>query len=573
MARLSLPPWRNRLARFPPSGRRQTDPRSRLRTHPHLQVVEDRCLPSTGLIVASFSSGQVLRYVATTGAFLGTFATGLPHDHPISLTLGPDGDLYVGINNFDDNGQQTSAIRRFDGQTGTLLGTFASGGGLVGPEGLAFGPDGNLYVASFGYFAQSKVVRYDGHTGDYLSDFIPEGSGGLSGATSLVFGPDGNLYVTSRLTDQVLRYNGTTGAFLGVFATGGNNGPQDLAFGPDGNLYVLDDGNRQVLRFNGVTGQFLNVFASGDFGTDGIKLVFGPDRNLYVTSGFRGNSVLRFNGVTGQFLDTFVASGSGGLSYATGLLFFPSPAEVTCSVAEPLLWPPNHRLVNVGLSVTVDPPDANLHLLVYAGDNASPADAADLGPGTLQVRSERQGNGAGRVYLIVTTATNSGGTSFDVCAVAVPHDHSPRSIASVQQQAAAAEAYYRESQTAPPGYQLLGEGPEDGGGVLSSGHSRRNTLPSDIFRLNLPAPVTPPVPLDQEPLSDMADAAVPAEQVRSVWTSLAMDGYFAAAHEEGFRPTLPHFDPAWWDNGNGPGFDLVKDDQLVAWAASCGEQG
>jgi streptogramin lyase len=293
-------------------------------------MLEARSLPSTGLIVASFDSGQVLHYDGTTGSFLGTFATGLPDDHPTGMTIGPDGNLYVGVNNFA--GGQASFIRRFDGQTGTFLDTFASRGGLNGPGGVTFGPDGNLYVASFGGLApNSKVIRYDGITGAYIDDFVPVGSGGLSGATSLAFGPDRNLYVTSRVTDQVLRYNGRTGAFMDVFATvvDGNNGPQDLVFGPDGNLYVLDDGNQEVVRFNGVTGQFIDVFARGNFGTDGIHLVFGPDSNLYVTSGFIGNSVLRFNGVTGQFIDTFVPSGSGGLSYATGLLFFPPQVVVT----------------------------------------------------------------------------------------------------------------------------------------------------------------------------------------------------------------------------------------------------
>jgi outer membrane protein assembly factor BamB len=412
------------------------------------------------LIVASFDSGQVLRYDDTTGSFLGTFATGLPDDHPLSMTIGPDGNLYVGVNNF--GGQQTGAIRRFDGQTGSFLDTFASGGGLISADGVTFGPDGNLYVASFGGLAtNSRVVRFNGVTGTYIDDFVPVGSGGLLGATSLVFGPDHNLYVTSRVTDQVLRYNGTTGAFIDVFATvpNGNNGPQDLVFGPDGNLYVLDDGNQEVVRFNGVTGQFIDVFATGNFGTDGIKLVFGPDRNLYVTSGFIGNSVLRFDGLTGQFIDTFVPSGSGGLSYATGLLFFPSQVAVSCSVTDAVLWPPNHQLVNVGLRVDVQPPDATVQVQVYANDNATASDAADIAPDTLQLRAERQGHGSGRVYLIVVTAMSGGQTVFDVCTVVVPHDQSAGAIAKVQAAAAAAEAYYRAFQTAPPGYAFLGEGP------------------------------------------------------------------------------------------------------------------
>ena len=189
------------------------------------------------------------------------------------MTVGPAGNLYISMVN---SWPSTSRVYRpFDGQTGAFLDTFASGGGLRGPTDLAFGPDGNLYVASFGDDANSKIIRYNGITGAYMDDFVPVGSGGLRGVEGLVFGADGNLYVTSRITNQVLSYDGSTGAFLGVFATGGQNGPIDLVFGPDGNLYVLNSPglNLEVLRFDGVTGAFIDVFIpvfSG--GTDGSSL-------------------------------------------------------------------------------------------------------------------------------------------------------------------------------------------------------------------------------------------------------------------------------------------------------------
>jgi outer membrane protein assembly factor BamB len=93
----------------------------------------------------------------------------------------------------------------------------------------------------------------------------------------VAFGSDGNLYVSSLLTDQVKRFNGTTGAFIDNFASGaGLDGPDGLVFGPDGNLYVSSFLTDQVKRYNGATGAFIDNFASGG-GLDGPSgLVFTP---------------------------------------------------------------------------------------------------------------------------------------------------------------------------------------------------------------------------------------------------------------------------------------------------------
>jgi hypothetical protein len=201
---------------------------------------------------------------------------------------------------------------------------------------------------------------------------------------------------------------------------------------------------------------------------------------------------------------------------------------ITCSVADPLLWPPNHGLVNVGLRVDVQPPDATVQVQVYANDNANASDAADIGPGTLELRAARHGHGSGRVYLIVVTATSGGQTAFDVCTVVVPHDQSPGSIARVQAEAAAAEAYYREFQTAPPGYSLLGQGSTDAGGtgsrslVASIGYG---TLLATVAVVN---PLTAPC---QSPTGATIPGSDGSGNVVGAGTAVAIDGYFAPRWE------------------------------------------
>ena len=182
-------------------------------------------------------------------------------------------------------------------------------------------PVPTLLVSSFN---TDEVLRYDGTTGAFIDAFVTAGSGGIDGSALMIIGPDGNFYIGSGFTDEVLRYDGTTGAFIDVFVTansGGLNFPHGLAFGPDGNLYVSSFFTDEVLRYDGTTGAFLDVFASSGGLSGPAGLVFGPDGNLYVNS-FNTSEVLRYDGTTGAFIDVFVPAGSGGLFGPTNRLEF-----------------------------------------------------------------------------------------------------------------------------------------------------------------------------------------------------------------------------------------------------------
>lgn len=192
-----------------------------------------------------------------------------------------------------------------------------------GPDarGMAIGPDGNLYVASF---SLNSILRFSAVSGAFIDEFVPTGSGGLSGPTGLTFGPDNNLYVVS-YRHGVLQFNGTTGAFMSVFAQAPY--PTDLTFGPDNNLYVTSgiSGNGAVLRFNGSTGALMGTFAHPGLIAPGNPsgLRFGPDGNLYVAS--PAPAILRFNGTTGAPVGTgtFASPGSLGPIEPAGIAFGP----------------------------------------------------------------------------------------------------------------------------------------------------------------------------------------------------------------------------------------------------------
>jgi WD40 repeat protein len=137
----------------------------------------------------------------------------------------------------------------------------------------------------------------------------------------MTYGPDGNLYVASSGSNQILEYNGQTGAFRRTFASVGT--PTDLVFGRNGNLFVSSYGSQAVLEFNGTTGANMGIFASRPGMIDPNGLAFGPDGNLYVSNYNAPNTgnILRFNGNTGAFINTFIPTGVGGLSDPTDQVF------------------------------------------------------------------------------------------------------------------------------------------------------------------------------------------------------------------------------------------------------------
>ncbi len=155
-----------------------------------------------------------------------------------------------------------------------------------------------------GSWAGDSVRRYD-DAGTYLGDFVPPGSGGLNLPDGMDFGADGNLYVSSSLSNQVLRYDGTTGAFIDAFVNSGLSAPGNLKFGPDGFLYVCNKNTGQVLRFDPGDGSLIDVFASGGGLVNPVGLLW--DGGLLYVADFNGGAVRRYDATTGAYVDNFAA--------------------------------------------------------------------------------------------------------------------------------------------------------------------------------------------------------------------------------------------------------------------------
>ncbi len=108
--------------------------------------------------------------------------------------------------------------------------------------------------------------------------------------------------------------------------------------------------------------------------------------------------------------------------------------DAVASVLE--LWPPNHKLVPVTVDGVVDPDGDPLTLVVTAvaqdepvddtDDGTTCPDAVGIGSDVVELRSERQGSGDGRVYHIDFTAQDPfGAVCIGSVTACVRHDQRP----------------------------------------------------------------------------------------------------------------------------------------------------
>lgn len=171
--------------------------------------------PGHRLYVVDKGNNRVVEYDGETGACLRTFASGATLNQPNALAFGVGGQLYVAnltgtVARFTPGGVADDAV--------TVAGT---------PAGITIGPlDGNLYVTDRSAAGQVFKVTTANFNAAIPLVFVASPAGGLVNPEGLTFGPDNHLYVASTGTSQIRRFDGSTGAFLSTFV---NNQPAGLA--------------------------------------------------------------------------------------------------------------------------------------------------------------------------------------------------------------------------------------------------------------------------------------------------------------------------------------------------------
>ncbi|MBY0114089.1 MAG: hypothetical protein K2Y21_14825 [Phycisphaerales bacterium] len=171
---------------------------------------------------------------------------------------------------------------------------------------LALAQSGDLLVSS--RFSNS-VLRFDGSTG--VSKDVFASRNGMSGTVGLTFAPNGDLFVGAALSNTVYRFN-AAGQFQCTSGGGSLSNATGVLIDSQSRLLGAYSVSKRIQWYNLTTGGNLGSLAVTSSLNTPIGMTFDPEGNLLVGS-FGTDSLLRYNLSTGAFLGTVVLGGSGGL--------------------------------------------------------------------------------------------------------------------------------------------------------------------------------------------------------------------------------------------------------------------
>jgi predicted membrane-bound mannosyltransferase/DNA-binding beta-propeller fold protein YncE len=142
------------------------------------------------------------------------------------------------------------------------------------PRGIAFAPDGSLYVADSRNHriqhlsADGKVIKIWGTFADQSAGKAPIGT--FNEPWGVAVGPDGSVYVSDTWNHRIQKFSadGTPIKMWGVFGTaetpGALYGPRGITVDAQGKVYVADTGNKRIIVFDS-NGAILTQFGSEGF--------------------------------------------------------------------------------------------------------------------------------------------------------------------------------------------------------------------------------------------------------------------------------------------------------------------
>ena len=208
---------------------------------------------------------------------------------PLSPTVGADGKFYITTDGTDPkNGAG-------------MIGVLTTGGAFkihdspakddLGDNGLALGPDGNVWFAEKAHIA--KITP----TGTITEFAYPSGLND-NAAAGVVTGPDHKVWFTEYFTLKIANIDPSTGTITEFDVSGpGCSGPQGLAAGTDGDLYFnCSSSSIAKITTSGAITVINNPFGNPDQPQD---IVTGPNGHIWLNA--NGNTLVDYDEAKGTF--------------------------------------------------------------------------------------------------------------------------------------------------------------------------------------------------------------------------------------------------------------------------------
>ena len=237
---------------------------------------------------------------------------------PVHLAVDPAGTLWV-----VDSGNSRFQLFTPDGRFLETWGTPGDGPGefnfLVEPPhhgigSVAFGPEGEIYVADWANFRIQKFDRERNFVTAWGSEGAEDGQ--FLSPISVTVDEAGNVYVADDGRDDIQRFD-ADGTFLLKFGGHGTAEGQLFSTGyltvdDAGNIWVADDGNHRIQQF-APDGRFLTAWGrygpgEGQF-IDPIDVAVADDGAIYVAD--YGNNRVQIFDPEGRFLGQWGGEGTG----------------------------------------------------------------------------------------------------------------------------------------------------------------------------------------------------------------------------------------------------------------------
>jgi hypothetical protein len=153
--------------------------------------------------------------------------------------------------------------------------------------------------------------------------------------------------------------------------------------------------------------------------------------NTVAQSYFKGYAIARCNSDFPQSFASDPSRPEGSSDHDMPVAYFRLPLAITgASVDKSVLWPPNHKMVNVSVNYATANSCGTVTCTLSVASN-EPIDGADDGSTApdwevidahnVRLRAERAESGTGRIYTITITCTDSDGNSTSkTVTVAIP---------------------------------------------------------------------------------------------------------------------------------------------------------